>query len=407
MRILLVTHFLPYPPSDGGRIGYYNPIKYLSARHEIILLSLARPDDGANISALRSMCADVITSVDRGWTARSLMRGVFGSPPGTAGKYSSNEFSDLFERATKRYRPDIIELEHLNTAWLLAHCDRSCPVILREHNIEFKVWERQAEHTANPVARIALNLQAGRVRKFEAEMAARFDHCITVSEADKNYLKEVSPRAAITAIPSGVDTEYFCPMPEAEEVPFSMVMTGSFAWRPKQHNLRIVLSEIFPRIRTLLPEASLTIVGKGVPPYLKQLAQKHGVTVTGAVPDVRPYISSASLILNYLESGGGIALKVLEAMAMRKPVLTNALGVEGISLRPGRDAEVVNSISDFAVAAQRLLVDSDHRRALAENGCALVKEEYSWHKLAGRFEALYEQSLSESSTSAMKPAFAT
>ena len=335
------------------------------------------------------------------------MRGVFGSPPGTAGKYASNEFREVFERATKKYRPDIIELEHLNTAWLLAHCDRSCPVILREHNIEFKVWERQAEHTANPVARIALNLQAGRVRKFEADMAARFDHCITVSEADKTYLQRVSPRAVITAIPSGVDTEYFCPMPEVVEVPFSMVMTGSFGWRPKQHNLRVVLSEIFPRIHARLPEAVLTIVGKGVPPHLSQLAEKHGVTVTGAVPDVRPYISSASLIINYLESGGGIALKVLEAMAMRKPVLTNALGVEGISLQPGRDAEVVKSIDEFAEAAQRLLIDGNRRSALAENGYAFVKGEYSWRKLAGRFEALYRQSLSESRSSVMKRACGT
>lgn len=394
MKIVFVTHFFPYPPHDGGRIGYYNSLKYLSRHHEMVLVSLVGEEDRSHIEAMRSVCSDIVTMPDRGWNLSRTIRGVAGTPPGTASKYFSKEFGELIRETVKKHHPDLVELQHLNTASFLAYCDSHCPVILREHNVEFKVWERQAEHTAQPVLRQAMRLLARRVRTFEAAMAPRFAQCITVSEADERFLREAAPEARITTIPLGVDTEYFFPCPDAMENPFSMVLTGSFAWHPKQHNLRVLLTEIFPRIRMLIPEARLSVVGKGVPPELVELAKKQGVVVTGRVDDVRPHISSASLVLNYLESGGGIALKVLEAMAMRKPVLSNVLGVEGIALVAGRDAEVVDSKEAFAQAAAELLRDTGRRRALAENGYRFVQRNYAWSELVSRFDVAYDAVLS-------------
>jgi glycosyltransferase involved in cell wall biosynthesis len=177
-----------------------------------------------------------------------------------------------------------------------------------------------------------------------------------------------------------------------------MVLTGSFEWKPKQHNLRVLLTKIMPRIRSKLPRATLLVVGKGVPADLRTLAKSiPGVTVTGPVPDVRPYVWQASLVLNYLESGGGIALKVLEAMAMKKPVLSNSLGCEGIEVEPGRDVFLADGADSFAEAAVNLLHNQSRRNLLSEFGRKKVERMYSWAVIAGQLTRCYESILAERS----------
>lgn len=394
MKIVFVTHLLPYPPNDGGRIGFYNPLKYLSRNHDIVLVTQVDESNAKYIDALKGVSAEVISFVETGTAFWRKMRGVVGRPPGTASKYYSCRFGRLLRETIARVKPDIVEIQHLNSAAYLPDCI-GFPVILREHNVEYKVWERQAEIATGFGAKHAMRYLARRVRKYEAEMAPKFARCVMVSEADERYLRDVAPSARILTIPSGVDCEYFQPNPKVEERSFSMVLTGSFSWKPKQHNLRILLTEIYPRIRAKAPKAKLAIVGKGVPPELKQLADANGVMVSGAVEDVRPYVQSASLVLNYLESGGGIALKVLEAMAMRKPVLSNSLGCEGIAVQHGRDVFLADGTAKFADAAVMLLQDARRRKSIADGGYTTVQNLYAWSQLAGAFDQCYRSVLAE------------
>ena len=153
-----------------------------------------------------------------------------------------------------------------------------------------------------------------------------------------------------------------------------------------------------PRIRANVPQATLCVVGKGVPEKLRKLAERTpGVTVAGTVPDVRPYVWRSSLVLNYLESGGGIALKVLEAMAMKKPVLSNSLGCEGIEVEHGREVFLADGPAEFAEAATRLLEDAATRRSLAQSGHQRVHERYSWAVIANRFHDCYQDVVAEHS----------
>jgi len=392
VKILFATHFFPFPPDLGGRIGYFNPLKYLSRQHEMVLFSLADKNDGPNIEAMRGICADVVAycpATSGRW--QRMVRGVVGDPPGTASKYFFPEAGELLRQTIRRLCPDIVELQHLNMAAYLPYC-KGVPVILREHNVEYRVWERFAAVQESWHRKAFFEKLAARVRRYEGEMAERFGCCITVSEADARDLRTVAPRAEVLAIPSGVDAEYFVPDATAGEKPYSMVMTGSFNWKPKQHNLRVLAGEIFPLIKALVPEATLTIVGQGVPPDLKRVAEFCGVRVTGAVPDVRPYVYESALVLNYLESGGGIALKVLEAMAMRKPVLSNREGVEGIdAIVAGKHAAVADGREAFAEQAAELLLNPSRRARLAHEGHEMVQREYAWGQLARRFQQVYEE----------------
>ena len=396
MRILLVTHFFPYPPNDGGRLGYLNPIKYLSRKNEVVLASMIEPGQLQYVSEMKRYCLGVETYVrPRGVDFWRLTRGMFFDPPGSASKFWNSGFENVLRKCIARYAVDIVEFEHLNTA-AYRRLVNNVPCILREHNVEYKVWERHAEHARSTLEKWYVGRCSPRVRAYEAEMAPRFARCLTVSKADARHLSAIAPAARVEAIPSGVDTEYFNPSPEVLEEPYRMVMTGSFDWKPKQHNLWVLLAEIMPRIRSKVPKATLYVVGKGVPDELKRLADRTpGVTVTGMVPDVRPYVRRASLVLNYLESGGGIALKVLEAMAMRKPVLSNSLGCEGIEVEHGRETFLADGPEKYAVAAAYLLENPVARRDLAEQGYRRVLERYSWNVIAGSLQDCYKNIVDE------------
>jgi glycosyltransferase involved in cell wall biosynthesis len=391
LRIVLVFPFLPYPPDDGGRIGFFNPIKYLSRKHEVSVVCLTEKNDQEpHVKELRRFCSDLRTwKRSTRYDSLRLFKGMFTSPPGSAAKYWHPAAGELIRQTIIAHEPDIVEFHHLHTAIYRSFAG-SLPVVLREHNVEHKVWERFGENAPGLGTRTYTKWIGPRVRAYEGEMATRFDRCIVVSAADAAHMRAIDPRARIEVIPSGVDTEYFYPLPDAAEEQFSITLTGSFDWKPKQHSLHALLTQVFPRIKARVPEARLHVVGKGIPDDLRAIAENiQGVAIIGAVPDVRPHIARSALLINYLESGGGIALKVLEAMAMRKPVLCNALGCEGIPMKHGRDIFVADGPDNFAAAAAYLLEDKIIRKGLAEEGYRRVLEDYSWNVVAQRLEECY------------------
>jgi glycosyltransferase involved in cell wall biosynthesis len=392
MRLLLVFPFFPYPPSDGGRIGFFNPIKYLSRQNDLFVVCLAGHTEEPAIEELRRYCRGVrVYRRPLGKDYLRLARGMVSFPPGASAKYWYPEAGELIREAIAIHKPDLVEFHHLNTAKYRSYAgDRPC--VLREHNVESQVWERFAENSTGWIEKSYARWTAGRVKRYEGDIAGSFDRCIVVSNADAGQLRVISPTAQIEVIPSGVDTEYFYPQPEAVEDPLLITLTGSFEWKPKQQSLVKLLREVFPLIRERIPKVKLQVVGKGVPGDLKRLAEGiPGVTVTGPVPDVRPYIAHSALLINYLESGGGIALKVLEAMAMRKAVLCNALGCEGIPVAYGEDIYVADGAEQFASAAAHLIQNERARQTLAANGYRAVRERYSWDILARAFQRCYEE----------------
>jgi glycosyltransferase involved in cell wall biosynthesis len=397
LRILLVFPFLPYPPDDGGKIGFFNPIKYVSRKHEVSVVCLTEgSDQESSIQEFKKFCSELRTFKRPAWRDQyCLLKGMVLHPPGSAAKYWYPAAGELIKETIAAHKPHIVEFHHLNTAIYRSFAG-ALPTVLREHNVEFKVWERHGENASSWVERSYARLTAPRVRRYEAEIATHFNRCVVVSDADAAHLRGISPEAQVEVIPSGVDTEYFYPSPDVEEEPLSITFTGSFEWKPKQHSLHALLTQVFPRLKARVPEAKLYVVGKGIPEWLRRIAHEiPGVRIEGAVPDVRPYIAKSALLINYLEGGGGIALKVLEAMAMRKPVLSNSLGCEGIPMRHGRDVFVADGPDEFAAAACCLLGDRALRSGLAEEGYRRVLESYSWNVIADRFQDCYQRLIEE------------
>ncbi len=263
------------------------------------------------------------------------------------------------------------------------------PTVLFEHNVEHAIWQRLARTERRGIRRALLELEWRKMRRIEARACRDAALTIAVSEADRALLAERAPEAEISSIPTGVDTTYFAPAATPER-PASLVFTGSMDWYPNEDAVLHAIDAILPAVRAEVPEVSLTVVGRSPSPRLCEAAARAGVRVTGTVDDVRPFVAEGAVSIVPLRVGGGTRLKIFEALAMGKAVVSTSVGAEGLPLMPGEHYLAADTPADFARAVVRLMRDAALRRRLGEAGRRLVEARYSWAETARRFEALLE-----------------
>jgi glycosyltransferase involved in cell wall biosynthesis len=259
------------------------------------------------------------------------------------------------------------------------------PVVLFEHNVEYLIWQRLASLESRPVRKTLFELEWRKLRLREGEACAQADLTIAVSDEDKKRLAQLAPNARFATIPTGVDTSYFKPNGR-REIPARLVFTGSMDWHPNEDAVIYFSEAILPRIRTYVPEISLTVVGRNPSARLREVADRAGIMVTGTVDDVRPYIDEAALYVVPLRAGSGTRLKIFEALAMGKAVVSTTVGAEGLSVTPGRDVVLADEPDDFAASVISLLHEPAERRMLGEAGRTLVETHYSWAQVTSDFE---------------------
>jgi glycosyltransferase involved in cell wall biosynthesis len=229
--------------------------------------------------------------------------------------------------------------------------------------------------------------------RFERQTLARFDLVLAVSDADKQTFTRLYPgalRSAVHVIPTGVDTAYFAPDPERQVRPSHMVFTGSMDWLPNEDGMVYFVRHILPHIRQAEPDATLSIVGRTPTPTVRRLGDERGVEVTGRVDDVRPHIATAAVFIVPLRIGGGTRLKIFEAMAMGKAVVSTTVGAEGLPVSHARNIAIADEPARFAHAVVRLMRDADARRRMEDEARKLVVERYDWSAVAEDFEQALE-----------------
>jgi len=396
MNVLFVNARFPLPADTGSKIRAYNLLKNVAERHEVAFVTFSEnAGDVERAKELRAFCSDVILVPHRfpKSTLRvgcGLVANLFMSRPYTIGKYRSRAMRSEIERVLNERPVDLIHCDSLHTAQNLP--ETSLPKILGEHNVEYVIAERLRETVGNSCARAYVNLQALRMKRYEAATCVRFDRCITVSAEDARILRALAPKARVEVIDNGVDTEYFT-LQDKAAIPDRLVFTGSMDWLPNVDAMEYFCGDILPRIERNHPEISLSIVGRNPPPRVCALAKPGRVDVTGSVPDVRPYIAEAALYVVPLRIGGGSRLKILEALAMGVPCVSTSVGCEGLRVEHGRHVWVADGPSEFAEGVERLLTDAVLRKRLAEAGRKLVVEEYDWKQLGAKLADLYEEVL--------------
>ena len=403
MRILWLNAGLLLPLDKGGKLRTWHVMRHLAARHEISFVSFADPAaTDADRDGMREVAAHVVT-IPRTDPAKGTAgfymdaaRYLVDSVPYAVAKYRSAAYRAAVAELLSTRRFDAVVCDFLVPVVNLPD-ELPCPSILFTHNVEAEIWRRHAETASNPAAKFLLSQQWRRMSRFEQAALARFDLVLAVSEADGQMFDRLYPDALKTpahVVQTGVDTTYFAPAAAAEgqtEKPAHLVFTGSMDWLPNEDGMLYFVREILPRIRQIEPETTLSIIGRAPTPAVKRLAEAAGIEVTGRVDDVRPHIAKGSVYIVPLRIGGGTRLKIFEAMAMGKAVVSTTVGAEGLPVTTGQNVVIADEPARFAQAVVHLIRDVESRRRIEAEARRLVVERYDWSAVAGDFEDALER----------------
>jgi glycosyltransferase involved in cell wall biosynthesis len=390
LRILWVKVGGLWPPTTGGRLRSLHMLDELSRRHRVRLVTTHPPGDAPAGLVSRLPACDRIDSIPYALPKQGTMR--FAGD--VAGSWASPYPADLWRWRVPAVRARI--REHLAEGVDLCVADflvampnlpavGGVPVVLFEHNVEHMIWKRLYQVEERRWRRALLAVEWRKMRRYEAEACARAGLTVAVSEADRALLAARAPGADIRAIPTGVDTSYFHPN-GAAEAPGTLVFTGSMDWYPNEDAILYFLDAILPDVRREVPGVSLAVVGRDPTDRLRAAGATAGIRVTGTVSDVRPYVAEAAVYVVPLRVGGGTRLKIFEALAMGKAVVSTRVGAEGLPIVSDRHFLQADSPAAFAKAVISLLKDADRRRALGLAGRRLVEERYSWSQITREFE---------------------
>lgn len=398
MRILWIKVGGLWPPNTGGRLRSLHILAELSRRHRVTVLTTHT--DAREAEALRAWLppgAEVISVPYRPLKWRSprfalqLARSWFSRLPVDLFKSRVPALRRTAERLLAAGRVDVCVADFLCA---LPNVPRACPapVVYFSHNVEYMIWRRLCANAARPWQRLPLAIEWRKMRRCEAAASRRARLTIAVSETDRASLATLAPGADIRAVATGVDISYFAPRAVPAR-PDRLVFVGSMDWRPNEDAVLHFIDAILPLIRAHRPGATLCVVGRNPGASLRRAAAQAGVEVTGTVNDVRDFVADAAVYVVPLRVGGGTRLKIFEALAMGKAVVSTAVGAEGLPLEDGVHFLRADAPRAFADAVLALLDDPPRRERLGAAGRRLVEERYSWQQVGAEFESFMEAAL--------------
>jgi len=387
MRVLMVDEGLPYPPDSGKRLRTYNLVKRLCASHEVTLLCRGEHQGLPGCPEVEVACVPEEVTAQRGPRFYAELLGNLVSPlPYVVTRHASRAFRETLDALLKKKSFDLVHCEWTPYAQNLRHLHGRVPMLLMAHNVESMIWTRYFLTAVNPLKKIYIYLQWKKLERFEGEVSPLFDQVCCVSGNDSIVMRELFGCPRTRVVPNGVDPAYFAPM-DLPVRPSSMAFTGSMDWRPNQDGISWFTEKILPRIRREVKDASLDVVGRNPPPAMAaHWASPGNVNVTGSVPDVRPYVAQAALYVVPLRVGGGSRLKILEALAMGRPVLSTTIGAEGLDLEDGEHLCLRDGPESFADQAVRMLREPSRYAEMAERGRRAVLARHGWDAIASRLE---------------------
>jgi glycosyltransferase involved in cell wall biosynthesis len=392
MRILWVKVGGLWPLNTGGRLRSFHILSELSHRHRVTVATTHGPgDDPEGLAVALPQCERVITipyAAPKLGTVRfaaALLRSWLSPFPVDFWRWRVPALSHQVTRIIHAEDVDLCVADFLVSTPNVPLSGR-VPVALFAHNVEHMIWKRLSEVEPRRWRRAVFNLEWPKVRWWEAQACARAGLTVAVSEPDREMLAALGPGTRVCAIPTGVDPTYFAPS-DSSEGSAQLVFTGSMDWYPNEDAITYFVDAILPLIRREIPQAALTVVGRNPTPQLRQAAADAGVSVTGTADDIRPYVAEAAVYVVPLRIGGGTRLKIFEALAMGKAVVSTRVGAEGLPLVPGVHFLQADDPAEFAHAVVTLFRDPARRRALGVAGRQLVAERFSWSQVAREFEA--------------------
>jgi glycosyltransferase involved in cell wall biosynthesis len=302
-------------------------------------------------------------------------------------KWYSAEVRRSIRRLFEKERYDVAVCDSLHPAGILPW-STPCPKVLFTHNIEAEVWERQLAVTTNPARKFAYWLEYKALARTERRYIRRAAHVLAVSERNAEFIRRFVPANRVSVVPTGVDVEYFRPEPAAETGGPEMVFTASMDWMPNEDAVLYFARDIFPLIRSRIPEARFWAVGRNPSARVRALDDGASIRVTGSVEDIRPYLHRSAVYVMPMRSGSGTRLKIFEAMAAGKAVVSTPTGAEGLPVTDGVDILLGETPDQFCDKTVRLLRDRELRQRIGGAARRLTEARFSWAAATAEFESI-------------------
>jgi sugar transferase (PEP-CTERM/EpsH1 system associated) len=399
MRILFLTPQLPFPPEKGTALRNWGLIQGLAERHELSLLSFREPGRDVGLAPPLTRACERIITVPQ--PKRSLQERVWDMLATQQPDMALRLASSVYERQLKDWLAerafDIVQIEGIELAPYLdtiRAASQEALVVFDDHNCEYLLQQRTFltdlySPTRWPGAVYSF-VQWQRLRRYEAEICRRADEVLAVSEADAEALRKLTPELNVTVIPNGIDTQAYRPATAGADTSGKrLVFTGTMDFRPNVDAVLWFARQALPLIQAEISDVHFLVVGQRPHRRLDPLRENPAITLTGWVKDVRPYFADATVYVAPLRMGGGTRLKLLEAMAMGKPIVATSLGAEGYPVRDGRELILADTPAAFAEGVVSLLGDEERRAELGRMARSFVKEQYDWRAIVPQVEDVY------------------
>lgn len=383
---MVLDEEVPWPLNSGKRIRAWNLLRRLARHHELHLFTYGPVTNEARAMLLEHAIG--VTAVDplppSSGAAFWLRLGanLFSEYPYSVTKHFTARLQTEVTNACQREQFDVAHIEWVPYA---SYQTPRLPRVLDAHNVESDIWKRRAQHSRSIVGRRFFGLQARRMEKFERRESRVAECVVTVSELDAQRFRSYGAKASV--VPNGVDLEYFQPAPNAAAQSASLLFLGSLDWFPNQDAVMDFALHTLPVLRRKNHAITLRVVGRRPSEKLAgSLRELQGVELIGEVPDVRTHIARACAVVVPLRIGGGTRIKILEAMAMGKPVISTSVGAEGLEIEDGRDLLIANTADEFVAKISALLSSPEQQLRLGRNGRDVVQKLYGWDAAAEKLE---------------------
>jgi len=389
MRILFVC---PYAPSLI-RFRSYNFIRALARQgHDISLLCLVHDkEELESVQHLKQYCRSVETVYLRPY--RSLINCIIYAPSSVALQSAycfSKALGAKVSSALSAQQFDVVHVEHIRAAYALPEGKRNTPAVFDSVDCITSLYREFALDKPSRVGRLIAAFEARKLGHYEQAQASRFDRVIVTSDRERCELKKLAPDSDIDVVSCGVDLDYFDKGDGFGETG-RLVLSGKMSYYANEAAARFFCMKVFPLIMSQEPQATLAIVGSSPSRLVQRCGRMPGVTITGYVPDIRPFLREARVAVCPIKVGAGIQTKVLEAMAMGKPVVATSKACKALSVKSGEHLLIADDPKEFADAVVRLLRDDELAEQLGQNGRAYVENHHNWDDKARQLVETYQK----------------
>ena len=397
IKVLFLSPTVPFPLTDGGRIRVFNLLKQIATKNDVTLLALeTQPTDTDGVAELQQLGVQVHLVPNAPTLPRvsfgTLVKAFLKRQPITVARYDLPAYRQKFKELIATETFDLVHYEMFHTAQF--HTAARLPGVLSQQNVDSAIWRRLCDETVNPFYKFAYWTQQLAFQRYERVLSPKFDAVTCTSDIDAAVFQQHCAEDVIEIIPNGVDVSHYQP-DFASEAPAHLIYIGSMDWYPNEDAVGFFSDEVLPQVQENVPEVRFSIVGGNPSARVQKLAEREGIVVTGRVPEIKPYFAEATVFVVPLRIGSGTRLKILEALAMGKAIVSTAVGAEGLDLKDGEEIFIADEPAAFADAVTRLLTDVPLRRRIGENGRARVKQDYDWRSIGEKLHRRYTKILTK------------